>query len=84
MVGTYEIFDLEGMTTRMLGMPTINFTKDVLLAFTTHYPQSMVKAVIINAPDFLPFFWRLIAVVLPASVKAKVDIRGRDYKDVTA
>lgn len=82
LVQTYEIFDLKGLGTHMLTMTVLNFTRDILLNFATHYPSSFRKAAIINAPSFLPRFWRLVAMVLPRSVKAKVVILGTDYHEV--
>ena len=45
LVQTYEIFDLQGLGYHMMTMAVINFTKDVLSAFATHYPSSFRKAV---------------------------------------
>ena len=52
--------------------------------YSSHYPSSFRKAAVINAPPWLPRFWRLISFVLPASVKAKVRILGSDYYDELA
>ena len=41
---TYEIFDLSGMGWQMVTLTTVNFTRDVLSAFATHYPSSFSKA----------------------------------------
>ena len=76
---TYEIFDLAGLSTAMLTLSTINFARDVLLNFATHYPSSFRKAVIINAPSFIPRFWGFVSGVLPNSVKAKVVFKGDDF-----
>ena len=40
---TYEIFDMSGMGWQMLTLTTVNFTRDVLGAFATHYPSSFSK-----------------------------------------
>ena len=63
----------------MLTWGTINFCRDVLLNFATHYPSSFRKAVIINAPAFIPRFWSMVSGVLPNSVKAKVKFCGEDF-----
>ena len=73
LVQTYEVFDLYGLGKHMLTWTVLNFTKDILLNIATHYPSSFRKAVIINAPPFVPRAWALVSYVLPASVKAKVD-----------
>ena len=83
LVQTYEIFDLEGLAVSIFfNKMVLNFLNDVLIAFSTHYPQSFRKAVIINAPGWLPKLWRLVSAVLPQSVTAKVDILGTDYQHV--
>jgi len=82
LVQTYEIFDLSGLGYHVLTMAVLNFAKDILLNFSTHYPSSFRKAVILNAPAFLPPFWRMISGVLPKSVTAKVNILGTDYYKV--
>lgn len=74
LVQTYEIFDLSGLGYHMMTMTVINFTKDILLNYSSHYPSSFRKACVLNAPSWLPRMWRLISTVLPQSVKAKVRI----------
>jgi len=77
---TYELFDLAGLGTHMVTFTTLSFTKDVMLAFATHYPSSFSKAVVINAPSFMERLYRILSTVLPASVKAKVSILGAEYE----
>jgi len=79
LVQTYEIFDLQGLSSSILSWTVIQFTRDILLNFATHYPSSFRKAVVLNAPAFMPRCWGLISGVLPQSVKAKVKILGTDY-----
>jgi len=79
---TYEIFDLAGLSTKIISMSTLKFLQDVLLAFSTHYPSSFRKAVIINAPPFIGGVWKMCAKVLPASVNAKVNILDGSYAAV--
>jgi len=64
----------------MVTFTTLSFTKDVMLAFATHYPSSFSKAVVINAPSFMAHLYRILSTVLPASVKAKVSILGAEYE----
>jgi len=78
---TYEIFDLKGLSFQLISMPTVKFTQDVLLAFSTHYPSSFRKAVIINAPSFIGSLWGACSKVLPDSVNAKVNILGPNYME---
>jgi hypothetical protein len=78
---TYEIFDLAGLSFNLVSMSTLKFTQDVLVAFSTHYPSSFRKAVIINAPPFIGHVWGICSKVLPASVNAKVNILGPNYID---
>lgn len=79
---TYEIFDLGGLSLKLVSFSVIKFVQDVLVAFSTHYPSSFRKAVVINAPPFVGSLWGLCAKVLPASVNAKVNILGPDYAQV--
>ena len=79
---TYEIFDLGGLSAKLVSFSVIKFVQDVLVAFSTHYPSSFRKAVVINAPPSVGFLWGLCAKVLPASVNAKVNILGPDYAQV--
>lgn len=77
---SYELFDLAGLGTHMVTFTMLSFTKDVMLAFATHYPSSFSKAVVINAPSFMARLYRILSTVLPASVKAKVNILGAEYE----
>jgi len=79
LVQTYEIFDLQGLSMRLVSFTVLQFTKDILLNFATHYPSSFRKAVIINAPSFINWLWSSVSGVLPKSVKAKVKILGPDF-----
>jgi len=79
LVQSYEVFDLAGLGYHMVTMTVMNFTKDILLNYSSHYPCSFRKAALINAPQWLPRVWRIISTVLPQSVKAKVRILGNDY-----
>jgi hypothetical protein len=79
LVQTYEVFDLQGLGYHMINMTVLNFTKDILLNYSTHYPSSFRKAAVVNAPPWLPRVWRMVSHVLPNSVKAKVKILGSDY-----
>jgi len=79
LVQTYEVFDLQGLGYHMMTMTVINFTKDILLNYSAHYPSSFRKAAVVNAPPWLPRMWGMISHVLPNSVKAKVKILGADY-----
>ena len=79
---TYEIFDLQGLSTSLLTLGVIKFVQDVLIAFSTHYPSSFRKACIINAPPFVGGTWKLVSKVLPASVNAKVNILDSNYATV--
>ena len=79
LVQTYEVFDLHGLGYHMMTMTVINFTKDILLNYSSHYPSSFRKAAVVNAPPWLPRMWRMISHVLPTSVKAKVKILDHDY-----
>jgi hypothetical protein len=67
----------------MITFATLNFTKDVLLSFATHYPTSFRKALVINAPPFVGGAWKLVSTVLPKNVKDKVSI-PRERGDVAA
>ena len=55
------------------------WTLNLLSTFSAHYPQSFRKAAIINSPDFMVGFWKMVSGVLPASVRAKVVFLGNDY-----
>ena len=63
----------------MMTMTVINFTKDILMNYSAHYPSSFRKAAVVKAPPWLPRVWRMVSHVLPQSVKAKVKILGVDY-----
>ena len=72
---TYEIFDL-ALSTAMLTLSTINFARDVLLNFATHYPSSFRKAVIINAPSFIPRFWGFVRACCPTRSRRRSSSRA--------
>jgi len=56
---TYEIFDLEGLDpTVIFNTMVINFLKDVLIAFSTHYPPRSARLSSSTPPVGCPRFGR--------------------------
>lgn len=48
--------------------------------YTTNYTDLLEKHIIVNAPSFLYYFYKLLSPFLPQGLKEKVVILGSDYK----
>lgn len=79
---TYEVFDMRGLTWSQLNTTTLNFVRVLLSSFIGIFPETTVRAAVVNTPVMLRALMEVILAVLPARVQAKIIFLGEDFEDV--
>eukprot|EP00282_Hemiselmis_andersenii_P006582 CAMPEP_0114111466 /NCGR_PEP_ID=MMETSP0043_2-20121206/1869_1 /TAXON_ID=464988 /ORGANISM="Hemiselmis andersenii, Strain CCMP644" /LENGTH=255 /DNA_ID=CAMNT_0001203501 /DNA_START=85 /DNA_END=849 /DNA_ORIENTATION=+ len=49
------------------------------LSLTNHYPQRIVKVIIVGEPSIFGKAWNIIRMILPQPLRSSVELLGRDY-----
>ncbi|EEC16094.1 conserved hypothetical protein, partial [Ixodes scapularis] len=66
----YENFSLK----QIYCLQVIEVTRRLLVLYENHYPETLERCIIINAPSFFPVFWRLIRPFLTERTGNKIEI----------
>ncbi|KAG0421186.1 hypothetical protein HPB47_002909, partial [Ixodes persulcatus] len=83
-MGTIEdsmtiVFDFDNFSLRQVySLQVINLVRSMMTIYESHYPETLHRALIINAPGFFPIFWKLIRPFLTQRTVNKVLIHARD------
>mmetsp|Transcript_41438 Transcript_41438/g.109277 ORF Transcript_41438/g.109277 Transcript_41438/m.109277 type:complete len:365 (-) Transcript_41438:201-1295(-) len=71
------ICDIGGFLARNCDSTMLNFIHKLGALDAAHYPERLGKCFIINAPSFMPWFWRAISSWMNAKTRQKVSVLGR-------
>ena len=77
-----EVYDLSGLSFSQLHMPGLRMMARVLSIGQDHYPESLHRCVIINAPRFFSIAWSVVSMVLEERVRQKTMIISGDGRAV--
>ncbi|KAM7307370.1 SEC14-like protein 2 [Ixodes scapularis] len=83
-MGTIEdsmtiVFDFDNFSLRQVySLQVINCVRSMMTIYESHYPETLHRALLINAPGFFPIFWKLIRPFLTQRTVNKVLIHGRE------
>jgi hypothetical protein len=72
------ILDLAGLTASKLGKKELDLTKSQAFIDSLCFPETLNKMVIVNAPSFFTFTWKIIRGWIDKRTSAKVEVLGRD------
>eukprot|EP00929_Paragymnodinium_shiwhaense_P087690 TRINITY_DN47833_c0_g1_i1.p1 TRINITY_DN47833_c0_g1~~TRINITY_DN47833_c0_g1_i1.p1 ORF type:complete len:659 (+),score=209.35 TRINITY_DN47833_c0_g1_i1:145-2121(+) len=76
-----NIMDLDGLGFRVLTHTTARrVLKDYTVAIQNHYPESMGKLIIVNAPKVFSVAWSFVKPLLDDKTVSKISIYGADKK----
>ena len=76
------ILDLLGLNSSMLGSGGFALLKKMIDLDQRHYPESMYKMFIINAPWLLSTAFEVVKPWLDPMTLSKIQILGEDYKEI--
>lgn len=71
-----SVLDLEGATVGMAGAATRQYIGRASSLDSAHYPETLGKMLIINAPGFFTMVWKMISVMLDERTVRKIEILG--------
>lgn len=60
----------------------INFGKAIAKIDQDNYPEHLCKMYIINAPGMFTGIWKFVRLFIDDRTKAKIQVLGKDYRDV--
>jgi len=72
---TVSIFDLEGLTTSQLSSKTMDVVK-AASAVAVCFPESLNSLIILNAPGFFSFSWRVIKGFINPRTVSKIEVHS--------
>lgn len=73
------VFDYDHLSLRQVySLQVISYLRALIGLYENHYPETLNRALIINAPSFFPLFWRLISPFLTQRTVNKVLIYARE------
>ncbi|KAL4472640.1 hypothetical protein ABPG74_018589 [Tetrahymena malaccensis] len=75
---TLTILDAKDM--KLKPMEAKNFVQLVTSFSESNYPEIMGKLYVVNSPMLAQVFWKVISVMLNETIKSKICILGKDYK----
>ncbi|KDO24147.1 hypothetical protein SPRG_10574 [Saprolegnia parasitica CBS 223.65] len=80
MVKSTIIYDLAGIGMHTLKKVVFQFVKEVAVINQDHYPETLNRVFIVNAPLFFYGTWKLIEVFLNENSRKKISILGKNFK----
>jgi len=75
----YVIEDLSNLGWEHVSQNTLDLTKELLRLDESHFPESIIKLYIINAPWAFNAVWKIIKPVLSERTVNKIEILGTDF-----
>ncbi|OWF42695.1 retinal-binding protein-like [Mizuhopecten yessoensis] len=80
--GLTVIFDMEGVSTKMLWRPGMQMYLHLVKLLEDNYPEMMRRLLVINAPKIFPLLYKLARPLISDDMKDKIHIAGGDYKEL--
>ncbi|BFZ04428.1 hypothetical protein BsWGS_07467 [Bradybaena similaris] len=75
------IFDLEKFGMKHLWKPGLDVFTEIIAMFEDHYPETLKKTLVINAPRIFPVVYSILRPFLSEATHKKVAIIGSNFKD---
>jgi hypothetical protein len=74
---TVKIVDLEGLAMADLSSPAFKLIARAGSVLAVNFPQRLHKCFLVNAPGWWALAWRAVAPIIPARVRANIQLFGR-------
>jgi len=82
--GTCYVQDLAGLGWKHFYMPALGKIRITVEIDQAHYPESLRKMYIVNAPSIFNTFWKLISPWLDKRTVSKIEVCGSNYLELLA
>ncbi|XP_050412466.1 retinal-binding protein [Patella vulgata] len=76
------IFDMTGVSTKMLWKPGLQMYLHLVKVLEDNYPEMMKRMFVVNAPAIFPLLYKICRPLVSDDMKNKIHVLGDDYKDV--
>ncbi|XP_064612900.1 retinal-binding protein-like isoform X2 [Liolophura sinensis] len=78
--GLTVIFDMEGVSSKMLWRPGLQMYLYLVKVLEDNYPEMMKRMFVINAPRIFPILYKICRPLISEDMKNKIHVLGGDYK----
>lgn len=77
--GLSVIFDMEGVSTKMLWRPGLQMYLHLVKVLEDNYPEMMKRLYVINAPRIFPILYKLARPLISDDMRNKIHVLGDDF-----
>ncbi|XP_070205227.1 retinal-binding protein-like isoform X2 [Littorina saxatilis] len=79
--GLTVIFDMEGVSSKMLWRPGLQMYLHLVKVLEDNYPEMMKRMFVVNAPRIFPLLYKLARPLISEDMKNKIHVLGGHFKD---
>ncbi|XP_041350512.1 retinal-binding protein-like [Gigantopelta aegis] len=79
--GLTVIFDMEGVSSRVLWRPGIQMYLHLVTVLEDNYPEMMKKLFVVNAPRIFPVLYKICRPLISEDMKNKIHVLGGNFTE---
>uniref|UniRef100_A0AAT9H855 Retinal binding protein n=1 Tax=Ambigolimax valentianus TaxID=1338344 RepID=A0AAT9H855_9EUPU len=79
--GLTVIFDMDGVSSKMLWRPGLQMYLHLVRVLEDNYPEMLKRMFVINAPRIFPILYKICRPLISEDTKNKIHVLGSDYQD---
>ncbi|KAK7499112.1 hypothetical protein BaRGS_00009659 [Batillaria attramentaria] len=79
--GLTVIFDMEGVSSKMLWRPGLQMYLHLVKVLEDNYPEMMKRMFVVNAPRIFPLLYKLCRPLISEDMKNKIHVLGGNFKE---
>ncbi|XP_071115998.1 retinal-binding protein-like [Haliotis cracherodii] len=80
--GITVVFDMEGVSSRMMWRPGLQMYLYLVKVLEDNYPEMMKRMFVVNAPRIFPLLYKLCRPLISEEMKNKIHVLGGDFSGV--
>ncbi|XP_059168234.1 retinal-binding protein-like [Physella acuta] len=77
--GLVVIFDMDGVSSKMLWRPGLQMYLHLVRVLEDNYPEMLKRMFVINAPRIFPLLYKICRPLISQDTKDKIHVLGSDY-----
>ncbi|BFZ04645.1 hypothetical protein BsWGS_07684 [Bradybaena similaris] len=78
--GLTVIFDMEGVSSKMLWRPGLQMYLHLVRVLEDNYPEMLKRMFVINAPRIFPLLYKICRPLISEDTKNKIHVLGSDFQ----
>ncbi|KAL3857236.1 hypothetical protein ACJMK2_011928 [Sinanodonta woodiana] len=79
--GLTVIFDMDGVSTKMMWRPGLQMYLHLVKVLEDNYPEMMKRLLVVNAPRIFPILYKLARPLISDDMRKKIFVLGADCKE---